>query len=103
VDLEKIKENREWSTPSNVIDVMYFMGLTGNYRIFIIGFSRILHLINHFQKKGIKFEWTSNCEERFQFFKELCTSAPILKFDHPNQNFVVCTNACKEGLSGLLT
>jgi hypothetical protein len=33
---------------------------------------------------------------------ELLTSEPILNLTHPNENFVVCTNACKEGLGGFL-
>jgi hypothetical protein len=59
-----------------------------------------LHL---YRKKGIKFEWTPKCEESFQLLKELLTSAPILKIVDPNEDFVVCTNACKEGLGGVLT
>jgi hypothetical protein len=35
--------------------------------------------------------------------KELLTSAPILNIVDPNENFVVCTDACKEGLGGVLT
>jgi hypothetical protein len=35
--------------------------------------------------------------------KELITSAPILNIDDTNENFVVCTDACKEGLGGVLT
>jgi hypothetical protein len=54
-------------------------------------------------KKGIKFEWITKCEENFNLFKELLTSAPILKIADPDENFVVCTNACKEGLGGVLT
>jgi hypothetical protein len=43
------------------------------------------------------------CEENFNLLKELLTSAPILKIVDPNENFVVCTDACKEGLGGVLT
>jgi hypothetical protein len=32
----------------------------------------------------------------------LLTSAPILRIANPNEYFVVCTNACKEGLGGFL-
>jgi len=34
--------------------------------------------------------------------KELLTSAPILKLIYPNEDFVVCTNAYKEGLGGVI-
>jgi len=35
--------------------------------------------------------------------KELLTSAPILRVAYLDEDFIVCTNACKEGISGLLT
>jgi hypothetical protein len=34
---------------------------------------------------------------------ELLTSAPILNISDPNENFVVCADACNEGLGGFLT
>jgi hypothetical protein len=55
------------------------------------------------QKKGINFEWTTECEEKFNLLKELLTSALILKIADPNKSFLVCTDACKEGLGGVLT
>jgi hypothetical protein len=33
----------------------------------------------------------------------LLTSAPILKVANTDEDFVVCTNACKEGLDEFLT
>jgi hypothetical protein len=60
-------------------------------------------LITSLQKKGIKFEWNTKCEESFQHLKDLLTSAPILKVADPDEDFVVCTDACKEGLGGVLT
>jgi hypothetical protein len=35
--------------------------------------------------------------------KELLTSAPILNIANPNEDFVVCIDACKEGVGGVLT
>jgi hypothetical protein len=103
VDPEKIEAIRGWPTPRNVLEVRSFMGLAGYYKIFIEGFSKISHPITSLQKKGIKIEWTSECEEKFNLLKELLTSAPILKIVDPNEIFVVCTYACKEGLGGVLT
>jgi hypothetical protein len=34
--------------------------------------------------------------------KQLLTSAPILRIVDPNEDFVLCTDACKEGLGGVL-
>ena len=33
----------------------------------------------------------------------MLTAAPILKITDPNKDFVVCTDACNEGLGGVLT
>jgi hypothetical protein len=34
--------------------------------------------------------------------KQLLTSDPILRIVDPNEDFIVCTDACKEGLGGVL-
>jgi hypothetical protein len=58
--------------------------------------------ITSLQQKGVKFIWTSECEERFQEMKYILTNALVLKITDPNNNFLVRTNACKEGLGGVL-
>jgi hypothetical protein len=103
VDPEKIRAIEGWPVPKNVSEVRSFMGLAGYYRIFIEGFSRIAHPITSLQKKGVRFEWTSDCERSFQHLKSLLTSAPILRIVDPNEDFVVCIDACKEGLGGVLS
>ena len=35
--------------------------------------------------------------------KQLLTSAPILKIADPNKDYIVCTDACKEGLGAVLS
>jgi hypothetical protein len=35
--------------------------------------------------------------------KQLLTSDSILRIGDPNEEFIVCTNACKEGLGGVLS
>jgi hypothetical protein len=103
VDPEKIEAIKGWPTPRNVTEVRSFMGLVGYYRRFIKGFSKIASPITSLQKKGVKFEWTPKCEESFQQLKNILTSAPILKIADPDEDFVVCTDACKEGLGGVLS
>jgi hypothetical protein len=85
------------------LEVSSFMGLVGYYKRFIEGFSKIVHPITSLQKKGVRFEWSTDCERSFQHLKFLLTSEPILRIVDPNEDFVVCTNACKEGLGGVLS
>ena len=79
------------------------MGLAGYYKRFIGGFSKIAHPITSLQRKGMKFQWMTDCERSFQHLKQLLTSAPILRIVDPNEDFIVCTDACNEGLSGVLS
>jgi hypothetical protein len=103
IDPEKIEAIREWSVPKNVAEVRSFVGLASYYRNFIEGFSRIAHPITSLQRKEKKFQWTKDCEKRFQRLKKLLTSSPILRIADPNEDFVVYTDACKEGLGGVLS
>jgi hypothetical protein len=103
VDPEKIESIREWSMPKNMTKVRSFMGVVGYYRIFIEGLSKIAHPITPLPKKGVKFQWTLGCENSFQHLKQLLTSVSILMIADPNEDFIVCTNACKERLGGVLS
>ena len=58
---------------------------------------------NLFTRKCIKFDWTFKCETSFQKLKEMLTSASVLKIVNPNENFVVYTDACQQGIGGVLT
>ena len=93
----------EWLVPKDVSDVQSFMGIMGYYGKSIEGFSKITNPITSLQKKGKRFVWDQKCEESFNKLKELLTTAPILKITYPNKYFVVCTDACNEGLGGVLT
>jgi hypothetical protein len=62
---DKIRSIMECPTLKDVSNIISFMGFVGYYRRFIKGFSKIGCQIATLQKKGIKFIWTSTCEERF--------------------------------------
>jgi hypothetical protein len=79
------------------------MGLARYYKRFIAGFSKVVHPITSLQNKGIKFEWATKCEFFFNLFKDILTSASILNIVDPNENFVLYTYACNEGIGGILT
>jgi hypothetical protein len=102
VDPEKIISIMEWNTPKDVSNIKSFMGLVEYYRRFIKGFSNIGCPITTLQKKGVKFIWTSECEEIFQELKYLLTHVPILKIAEPDNDFLMCTDASKKGLRGFL-
>ena len=77
------------------------MGMAGYYSRFVEGFSKIASPITE-QRKNKKFIWTEKCEEAFQRLKVLLTTTPILKVSDMEQEFLVCTDASKEGLGCVL-
>eukprot|EP00253_Pinus_taeda_P013432 PITA_13432 len=102
VDYSKIETIMTWPTPRSVKEVRSFMGLVGYYRRFVERFSQISNPITHLQKKGVKFEWTSECENAFKELKHRLTTAPILRVPNMDKDFLVCTDASGEGLGAIL-
>jgi hypothetical protein len=102
VDPTKVEAIMEWPAPMNVTEVRSFMGLAGYYRWFVDGFSKIANTITKLQKKNKKFVWIEKCAEAFRRLKELLTIASILRVLDMDTDFLVCTDASKEGLGGVL-
>jgi hypothetical protein len=46
--------------------------------------------------------WSLECEDSSQQLKQLLINAPVLKIADLEKDFLVCTNACKEGLIRVL-
>lgn len=102
VDPEKIKAIKEWLVPTNVSVVRSFMGIASDYRRFVEIFSAIAYPITSLQRKGVKFESTKKFQNSFEKLKLKLSTAPILKIADYDKEFFVCTDACKEGLGGVL-
>ena len=102
MDLKKIRAIKDWPTPTSVTDIRSFLGLDGYYRNFIQNFSRIACPMMALQKKVNKFLRTNKCEDIFQKLKHLLMTAPVLQIAEPNGDFIVCMDARKEGIGGVL-
>ena len=93
----------EWPVPKDVHYIKSFMGLTGYYRIFLEKNSRKAHPVTSLQKKSVQFVWRKQFQDRFDKLKHLLSTTPILTIADPNKYFVVCTDANKYSLGGVLT
>ena len=78
------------------------MGLTGYYRRFIEGFSKIALPLTSLTQKGVKFEWSDDCERSFQELKNRLVTAPILTIPSGSGGFVVYSDASRQGLGCVL-
>jgi hypothetical protein len=77
VDLGKISEILNWKQPTDVSKIRSFLGLAGNYRRFIEGFSKIVKPLTSLLEKGKEFKWDEACQKRFEELKERLTIAPV--------------------------
>ena len=95
MDPEKVRAIMECLVPKNTPEVKSFMGLAGYYHRFVEGFSKIMKPITTLQCKGVRYEWTEECDSAFIELKRLLTSAPILRVPDMENDFMVCTDASK--------
>ena len=82
-----------WRRPNTVIEIRSFLGLAGYYRQFIEGFSKISLPLTRLTHKGVKFEWSNDCECSFQELKNRLVTAPILTIPSGLGGFVVYSDA----------
>ena len=102
VDPKNIRAIEDWPTPTSVTDIMSFLWLAGYYQKFIENFSIIACPMSALQKKENKLLWKTKCKESFQKIKQLLTTTLILQIADPDGDFVVCMDAIKERLRGVL-
>ncbi|MCI46590.1 RNA-directed DNA polymerase (Reverse transcriptase), partial [Trifolium medium] len=77
VDPAKVEDVLQWSTPESVSEIRSFLGLTGYYRRFIEGFSKLAMPLIQLTRKNQAFVWDKSCEESFQELKKRLTTAPV--------------------------
>ena len=69
VDPIKIEAIVSWKQPKNVSEVRSFLGLAGYYRRFVEHFSLLTAPLTRLTRKGVKYEWSDDCEQSFQELK----------------------------------
>ena len=104
-----LKAIAECALPQTYTEVHAFLGLVGHYQWFIKGFAHIAQLLNeHLTGEGAsrKSEWvllSKDALKAFDALKQVCMSTPILAFANYMKEFLLQTNASKEGLGAVLS
>jgi hypothetical protein len=74
MDLEKVKEIREWPSPRSMFEVRRFHGLASFYRKFIRDFSGICPpMMDTVRKQHNSFKWIEEVERSFNILKDKIT------------------------------
>ncbi|KAK1406229.1 hypothetical protein QVD17_41518 [Tagetes erecta] len=102
VDPSKIESIKNWAPPKTPTEIRQFLGLTGYYRRFIEGFSKIAQPLTALTHKGTVYQWGDQLEAAFQLLKQKLCSAPILSLPEGTEDFVVYCDASVQGLGCVL-
>jgi hypothetical protein len=102
VDPSKIEDVLSWNTPTSVFDIRSFLGLTGYYRRFIEGFSKISKPMIELLGKDKKFEWSAKCEASFQELNKRLTTTLVIVLPNMEKPFSVYCDASGQGLGCVL-
>ena len=95
--------------PQTYMEIQAFLGLVGYYQRFIKGFACVAQPLNELLSgKGAsrKLEQVSLPEgavRAFDALKQACMTAPVLAFADYTKEFLLKTNASKEGLGAVLS
>ena len=77
--------------------------MAGYYRKFISRFADAAKPMTKLTRKGVKCEWTEECQIAFNYLKTCLTEASILKYPDPLKRYVVFTDASDKAVAGMLT
>ncbi|GJR42417.1 putative reverse transcriptase domain-containing protein [Tanacetum coccineum] len=98
VDPAKIEAVKNWASPTTPTEIRQFLGLTGYYRRFIEGFSKIAKPLTELTQKNKKYIWGEDQESAFQLLKQKLCEALILALPERNNDFVIYCDASLQGL-----
>ena len=103
-----VKAITEYVPPQTYTEITAFLGLLGHYRQFIKGFSQIAQPLNEHlagegaSRKSKQVSLSKEALEAFETLKQACMSSPVLAFADYTKDFLLDTDALKEGLGAVL-
>lgn len=102
-DPKKVECINKFPRPKNVKQVQSFLGVCNYYRRYINNYAGLAKCLYNICKKDQPFNWTNECENSFNLFKELLSNPPILIFPDFSKPFIIQTDCSLLAASGILS
>ena len=103
VNPSKIEAVKTYPVPKTQKQLKAFLGLTNYYRRFVKDYAKISAPLNRLLKKDTEYNWTSECDQAFNFLKEKLMSSPILAFADTQKPFFISVDASGTALGFILS
>ena len=104
-----VKAIKEYAPPQTYTEIRAFLGLVGHYRQFIKGFAQVAQPLNEHlagegaSRKSEQVSLSKEAPEAFKALKQACMKSPVLAFTNYTNDFLLETDASKEGLGAVLS
>jgi len=102
-DLSKIDVVLRFPEPKTVTNVRSFLGLTGYYRKYFRGYSRLASPLFELTKKDVAFVWNQDCQRAFDALKRALVEAPILVRPDFEKPFCLDVDWSTKGVGAILS
>lgn len=79
-DPEKVSAVKSWPPPTNVSELLVFLGRIGYYRKFILDFASVASPLFLPEEKGRNFVRSNDCQRSFDALKQALCEAPVLAY-----------------------
>ena len=100
---DKIASIRDAPIPANTTELKSFLGFIQYYSSFSSRLSELAHPLYELLKKGVKFHWSSECNDAYNLLKKEMTSDRILVPFDPSLPITLATDASPYGISAVLS
>ncbi len=88
--------------PKTVTNIRSFLGLTGYYRNYVRGYSRLAAPLFELTKKDVAFVWNSDCHQAFEALKGALVAAPVLVRPDFRKTFCLDVDRSPKGVGAIL-
>ncbi len=102
-DALKIDKIVNCRAPTTVKEIQSFLGLSGYYRSFVKGYSKIAYPIIQLLNADVEFEWGEDQQTAFETLKNALVSSPILAYPDMQKPFLLHTDASRVGFGAVLS
>jgi hypothetical protein len=102
-DPGKIEVVLHFPPPKNVTSIRSFLGLTGYYRKYVRGYSKLASPLFELTRKDVAFVWDVGCERAYQALKAALVDAPVLTRPDFKRTFWLDVDWSPKGVGAILS